>query len=79
VVLSLSLSLSLSFAICITEGKFIFISIIYYFFFFFLAVLRFELRAYTISYSASPFFVMVSFELRSLKLFAQPGFELQSS
>jgi hypothetical protein len=39
--------------------------------FLFFAVLGFELRAYTLSYSTSPFFVMGSFEIGSLKLFAQ--------
>jgi hypothetical protein len=36
------------------------------------AVLGFELRAYTLSYSASPFLVMVFFEIGSHELFC-PG------
>jgi hypothetical protein len=43
--------------------------------FFFFAVLGFELMAYTLS----PFFVKGFFEIESCKLFAQAGFELQSS
>jgi hypothetical protein len=39
----------------------------------------FELRAYTFSYSTSPFLVMGFFEDRSPELFAQAGFELQHS
>jgi hypothetical protein len=41
--------------------------------------LGFELRAYTLSHSTSPFFVMGFFEIVSYKLFAQAGFEPQSS
>jgi hypothetical protein len=43
------------------------------------SVLELELRAYTLSHSTSPFFVMVSFEIRSHKLFAWADFEPQSS
>jgi hypothetical protein len=48
------------------------------FFFFFFAVLGFELRAYTLSYSTSPIFVMAFFEIGSPELFAWAGFEPQS-
>jgi hypothetical protein len=44
--------------------------------FFFVAVLGFELRAYTLSYSTSPIFVKVFFKIGSHKLFARAGFEL---
>jgi hypothetical protein len=44
--------------------------------FFFFAVLGFELRAYTSSYFASPFFVKNVFKIGSLELFSQAGFEL---
>jgi hypothetical protein len=37
----------------------------------FFLVLGFELRAYTLSHSTSPFFVMDFFEIESFKLFAQ--------
>jgi hypothetical protein len=45
------------------------------------AVLGFELRAYILSYStkSQPFFVMGFFKIESHELFAQAGFELQSS
>jgi hypothetical protein len=43
--------------------------------FFFFAVLGFELRAYTLSHSGIPFFVMGIFEIRSHELFARVGFE----
>jgi hypothetical protein len=39
-------------------------------------ILRFELRAYTLSHSTSHFFVMSVFEIGSCELFAQPGFDL---
>jgi hypothetical protein len=39
------------------------------------AVLGLELRAYTLSHSTSPFFVIGIFEIGSYKLFAQTGFE----
>jgi hypothetical protein len=48
------------------------------FFFFFFAVLGFELKAYTLSHSTSPFFfflVMSFFEIGSHKLFFRAGFE----
>jgi hypothetical protein len=48
-------------------------------FFFFLVVLGFELRAYTLSHSTCPFFVMGFFEMESPKLFAQAGFKAGSS
>jgi hypothetical protein len=41
----------------------------------FFAVLVFELRAYTLSYSTSPFFVLGIFEIGSHELFAWAGFE----
>jgi hypothetical protein len=47
--------------------------------FFFFCITGFELRAYTLSHSTSPFFVMGFFEVGSHNLFAQPGFELRSS
>jgi hypothetical protein len=49
------------------------ISIYYYYYIF--AVLVFEVRAYTLSHSTSPFYGMV-FKTVSGKLFAQAGFEL---
>jgi hypothetical protein len=39
----------------------------------FSAVLGFEFRAYTLSQSPRPFFVMVFFKIRSHELFAQAG------
>jgi hypothetical protein len=51
----------------------------FFFFFFFFAALGLELRAFTLSHSTSPFFVMGILEIGSHKLFAQAGFELQSS
>jgi hypothetical protein len=42
------------------------------------AILGFELRAYTLSYSTSPIFVMGFFEIEFLELFGQADFELQS-
>jgi hypothetical protein len=39
-------------------------------------VLGFELRAYTLSHSTSPFFVKGFFEIGSPELFVQAGFEL---
>jgi hypothetical protein len=47
--------------------------------FFFFSVLGFELRAYTLRHSISPFFVMNFFEIGSRKLFSLVGFEPQSS
>jgi hypothetical protein len=47
--------------------------------FFFFAVLGFELRAFILSHSTSPFFVLGFFEIGSQELFAQAGFELRSS
>jgi hypothetical protein len=44
-------------------------------FFFFFVVLGFELRAYTLSHSTSPFFVTGFFEIRFYELFAQAGFK----
>jgi hypothetical protein len=44
-----------------------------FFFFFFFAVLEFELRAYTLSHSTSPFFVTGFFEIGSCELFALAG------
>jgi hypothetical protein len=35
-----------------------------------------EVRAYTLSYSTSPFFMMFFFEIGYLELFAQAGFQL---
>jgi hypothetical protein len=50
----------------------------FFFFFFFFAVVGFELRVYSLSYSASPifFFVMGFIEIESHKLFAYAGFQL---
>jgi hypothetical protein len=46
---------------------------------FVLVILGLELRAFTLSHSTSPIFVLVFFfEIGSRKLFAQDGFELQS-
>jgi hypothetical protein len=42
-------------------------------------VLGFELRAYTLRHSTSPFFVMDIFKIESCGLFAQAGFETRSS
>jgi hypothetical protein len=42
---------------------------------FFFLLLGFELRAYTLSHSTSPIFVMGFFEIGSRELFAQVGFE----
>jgi hypothetical protein len=39
------------------------------------AVLGLELRAYTLSHSTSPFFVMRFFKIGSLELFTPAGFE----
>jgi hypothetical protein len=49
------------------------------FFFFFNLVLGLEFRAFTLSHSASPFFVKGIFEIVSHELFAQAGFEPQTS
>jgi hypothetical protein len=46
---------------------------------FFFKELGFELRAYTLNHSTSPFFVIGFFEIGSHKLFAQDGFKPQSS
>jgi hypothetical protein len=47
--------------------------------FFFFAVLGLKLWAYNLNHSTSSFFVKGVFEIGSLKLLAQAGFELQSS
>jgi hypothetical protein len=39
----------------------------------------FELKAYILGHSTSPFFVMAIFEIGSHELFAQAGFEPRSS
>jgi hypothetical protein len=44
-------------------------------FLFFFAMLGFELRAYILSYSTCPIFVMGIFEIGSHELFAWAGFE----
>jgi hypothetical protein len=46
---------------------------------FFFSVLQLELRAFTLSHSASPFFVMGIFEIGSHELFVWAVFEPQSS
>jgi hypothetical protein len=51
----------------------------FFFSFFFFSVLGFEHRAFTLSHSASPFFVMGVFEIGSHELFVHAGFEPQSS
>jgi hypothetical protein len=55
------------------------LKLFFFFFFFFLVVLGLELRAYTLSHSTQPIFVMEFFELGSHKLFAQAIFEPWSS
>jgi hypothetical protein len=45
------------------------------FFFFFPTVLGFELKAYTLIHSASPFFVIGIFKIESSELFAWAGFK----
>jgi hypothetical protein len=45
----------------------------------FFSVLGFELRAYTLSHSTSPFLCWIIFEIGSHKLFAWAGFKLRSS
>jgi hypothetical protein len=52
---------------------------IYLLFIYLFMVLGFELRTYTLSHCTSPFFVMGFFEIGSHELFAQVGFEAQSS
>jgi hypothetical protein len=47
--------------------------------FFFFVVLRFELRAFTLSHSTNPILVKGFFEIGSRGLFPQAGFEPQSS
>jgi hypothetical protein len=47
--------------------------------FFFFAVLGIEFRAYTLSQSTNPFFVMDFFEIGSQKVFTRPGFKPRSS
>jgi hypothetical protein len=42
-------------------------------------VLGFELKAYTLSHSTSPFFVMSFFQIGYCELFSQADFELWSS
>jgi hypothetical protein len=49
------------------------------YFFLCVLVLGLELRAFTLSHSTNPFFVKGFFEIGSCELFAQAGFELQSS
>jgi hypothetical protein len=44
-------------------------------FFFFFRVLGFELRAYILRYSISPFLSRVFFTIESCELFAQAGFK----
>jgi hypothetical protein len=44
--------------------------------FFVCVLLGFELRAFTLSHSTSPIFVMGFFEIGSCELFALDGFEL---
>jgi hypothetical protein len=53
--------------------------ILFYLICLFIAVLGFELRAFTLSHSTSPIFVKSFFKIGSQELFAQAGFELQSS
>jgi hypothetical protein len=48
-------------------------------FLFFFVVLGLELRAYTLSHSTSPFFVMGVFRDSFCEPFAQAGFKPQSS
>jgi hypothetical protein len=45
---------------------------------FFFPVLGLELRAYTLSHSTIPFFVMGVFEIGSPKLFSRAGFKPRS-
>jgi hypothetical protein len=52
----------------------IYFAFLFYLFTYFV-VLGFELRAYTLSHSTSPFFVMGFFEIGSCKLFAWAGLE----
>jgi hypothetical protein len=59
------------------SGIYHFLSFFLYYFLFF-AVLGFELKAYTLSHSISPFCVKY-FEIGSHKLFAWAGFETQPS
>jgi hypothetical protein len=47
-------------------------------FFLFFAIMELELRAFTLSHSASPIFGMSIFEIGSRELFAQTGFKLQT-
>jgi hypothetical protein len=49
-----------------------------YIYIYIFAVLWFELRAFTLSHSASPFFFFFFFYIMSPKLFAQTGFKPQS-
>jgi hypothetical protein len=49
------------------------------FFFPFFAVWELELKAYTLSHSTSPFFVLGFFKIGSRELLAQAGSELRSS
>jgi hypothetical protein len=50
-----------------------------YLFIYLFVVLELKLRAYTLSHSISPIFVMGFFKTAYLKLFAQAGFKPQSS
>jgi hypothetical protein len=45
----------------------------------FLAILGLELRAYTLSHSTSPVFLMEFFEIESLELFALAGLKRRFS
>jgi hypothetical protein len=52
---------------------------VYVFVCLFFVVLGFELRAYTLNHSTTPFFIMGFFEIGSHELFARTGFEPRSS
>jgi Na+/proline symporter len=56
------------------KKKFYLFICLFVYLFIFLAVLGFELRAYTLSHSTSPFFVMGFFEIGSCELYPQAGF-----
>jgi hypothetical protein len=55
-----------------------FVVVVFGIFFCVCVVLGLELRAFTLSYSTSPFFFLMTgiFEIGSLKIFVQAGFEL---
>jgi hypothetical protein len=59
--------------------KFFFASFSFLLSLFFLMILGFELRAYTLSHSTSPFLVMGFFEIGFHGVFVQAGFEPRSS